>query len=89
MLTAAEKKQLRARGHALKSVVLVGSNGLSAAVLEEINRALVDHELIKVKIHHADRALRAELASEICEQLEAEFVQAIGKVILLFRPNPD
>lgn len=91
-LTSSRKKYLRSIGHRLSPVVIVASKGLTASVLEEIDRALNDHELIKVKLAIADRGEKNQTADEICQQLKAEAVQLIGHVLLLFRqakkPNP-
>lgn len=87
-----KKKYYRSLGHNLNPVVTVAGNGLSENVMSEINRALDDHELIKVKIAVGDRGVRSEVISEICELTQAIDVQQIGKVVLLLReakqPNP-
>ena len=83
------KKRLRGTGHALHPVVTVAGNGLSEGVLTELERALHDHELIKVKLAVPDRAQRKQLGAEICALLKAQLVQEIGKVVLVYRRNPD
>ncbi len=91
-LDQTRKKQLRAIGHQLKPVVMISERGLSEGVSLELERALEDHELIKVKLGLADPTERRELAAILCEQHRAELVQAVGKMILLYRaaqkPNP-
>lgn len=91
-LDQARKKQLRAIGHQLKPVVTVSEKGVSEGVLLELERALEDHELIKVKLAVNDPQARRELAAELCQQSGAELVQAVGKMILVVRaakkPNP-
>ena len=84
------KRKLRAIGHNLKPVVTVAGNGLSDGVLAELNRALDDHELIKVKIV-ADREERREIVDAIDEFESTEIVQTIGGVARVFRParEPD
>ncbi|MCV6615360.1 MAG: YhbY family RNA-binding protein [Cellvibrionaceae bacterium] len=84
-LSADRKKQYRNIGHNLKPVVTVAGNGLSETVLEELNRALEDHELIKVKLVVADRDLRKQVIAELCKASRSELVQEIGKVALVFR----
>ena len=85
-------KQLRAIGHKLKPVVTVASNGLSDTVIAEIERALDQHELIKIKLAVGDRSAKAAVSEEICERSGAEVVQSIGNVILVLRrtaePDP-
>ncbi|HET8710580.1 MAG TPA: YhbY family RNA-binding protein [Spongiibacteraceae bacterium] len=91
-LDQTRKKQLRAIGHQLNPVVMISERGLSEGVNAELERALEDHELIKVKLAVADPAERRELAATICAVHNAELVQSVGKVILIFRaaqkPNP-
>ena len=88
-LASREKKSLRQIAHHLDSVVAVGDQGLSEGVLAETERALTDHELIKVKLAIGDRALRAAAAEQLAEACAAEIVQSIGKVVVLYRANPD
>ncbi|GAA5317124.1 MAG: YhbY family RNA-binding protein [Candidatus Pelagadaptatus aseana] len=84
-LTPERKKQYRNIGHNLKPVVTVAGNGLSEGLMEELNRALDDHELIKVKLMIGDRELRKQVSAEMVKQANAELVQEIGKVALIFR----
>ena len=88
-LTSKYKQQLKAQAHKLKPVVLVGSQGLSEAVQKEIERALFDHELIKVRIAAEDRDLRRELLNDICQAHQAELVQVIGSIGVIYRKNLD
>jgi putative YhbY family RNA-binding protein len=68
---------------------MVGDKGLTESVLAEIERALKAHELIKVKAATDERELRGAWMAEICEKLGAHPVQSIGKVLVLWRENPD
>lgn len=77
-------KRYRSIGHHLDPVVIV-ANGLTENVQAEINRALSDHELIKVRVVTDDRETRKALIEEICRQQEAELVQVIGKIALVYR----
>jgi len=87
-----DARQLRAIGHKLKPVVIVAGNGLSEAVIAELERALTDHELIKVKLAAGSREQRSALGEAICERCGAQLVQSIGNVILILRraarPDP-
>ena len=91
-LSNEHKKQYRAIGHRLKPVVTIAGNGLSEAVLAELDRALEDHELIKVKLMVADREARRQFIIELLGATGAALLQEIGKVVLIFRaarqPNP-
>ena len=84
-VSSERKKQLRSLGHNLKPVVTVAGNGLNENVLAEIDRALNDHELIKIKLAVEDREDRLALTNDIVTELNAEVVQTIGKIVLLLR----
>jgi len=80
-------KRYRSIGHNLNPVVMISENGLSEGVLNELDRALTDHELIKVKVAVADRDARKSTIAQICKQSGAENIQEIGKVALLYRES--
>ena len=80
---------MKARAHALDPVVLIGGTGLSASVLAEIDRGLKSHELIKIRVNGADRPGREAILEEICSRTGAQPVQHIGKILVLFRENPE
>lgn len=84
-LTESQCKHLRGRGHGLKTVVLIGSGGLTDRVLAEINSTLEHHELIKVRIRSGDRDTRDALIRQLVSDSAAELVQRIGNVALLYR----
>ena len=67
---------------------MIGSGGLTPAVLLEIEANLNSHELIKVRVLGDDRVARDTLISEICETAGATPVQQIGKVLVIYRPKP-
>lgn len=87
-----DKKHLRRLGHNLKPVVTVAGNGLTENVSAEIDRALNDHELIKIKLVTEDRDDKKALTDAICKNNSAHLIQSIGHVILVFRkaktPDP-
>ena len=84
-----ERKALKARAHALDPVVHVGDKGLTDAVLAEIGRALDAHELIKVRAGGMDRVQREAALAEICARLDAQAVQHIGKILVIFRKKAE
>jgi len=88
-LSPVERKALKARAHHLDPVVMIGDAGLTPAVMREINIALSSHELIKVRVLGDDRDARMAMYASMCEELGAAPVQAIGKLLVLFRPKPE
>ena len=89
MINTTLKQALKAQAHHLKPVVLLGSKGLTPAVVEETNVALVAHELIKVKINGAEKEDRIQITNDLCEQLKADLVQLIGNTAVIYRKNPE
>lgn len=84
-LSAAEKKHFRGIGHHLKPIILVGGNGLSEALLAELDRALEEHELIKVKVHAEDRDNRRAVIAALPAAVGCELVNTIGNIALIYR----
>ena len=87
-LTPATRQALRGRAHRLDPVVWIGADGLTAAVLAELERALKAHELIKIRVISGDGDARARLLGEICTATGASPVQHIGKVLVVHRERP-
>ena len=91
-LSQDQKKHLRTIGHQLKPVVTIGDKGLSQSVLEEIERALNDHELIIVKVVTEDREDKKAIIAQLVTQTGVILVQTIGHNALILRnvdkPNP-
>ena len=87
-----DTKQLRAIGHKLKPVVTIAGNGLTDSVLAELERALADHELIKIKLAVGSREAKAAVVIDICDRCNAQLVQSIGNVVVILRraakPDP-
>lgn len=88
MLAAKEKRELRQIAHHLQVIVTVGDSGVSDGVRAETDRALTDHELIKMRVNIGERDERRQLAAELAESVNAQVVHSIGKVFVLFRENP-
>ena len=88
-LSPAQRKEHRALAHHLEPVVMIGGDGLSAAVLREIDAALNAHGLIKVRVHGDDRAVRDTLFLQVADQLGAAPIQHSGKLLVFWRPQPE
>ncbi len=88
-LTSAERREYRAEAHHLKPVVLVGGDGLTPGVRKEIDAALNAHGLIKIRVFSDDRAARELMYQELAAELGAAPIQHIGKLLVLWRPQPE
>jgi putative YhbY family RNA-binding protein len=87
-LSAAERKALKARAHNLHPILQLGEKGLTDAVIAEIDRALTAHELIKVRAAPLNRDERDVALASICERTNAQAVQHIGKMLIVYRQRP-
>jgi RNA-binding protein len=88
-LNTAQRTHLRRLGHALEPIVLVGQGGISPNLIAELDRALNDHELVKVRARVGDRVQRDEILEELSRANRAEIIQRIGHVALYYRRNPE
>ena len=88
-LTPAERKIHRANAHHLDPVVMVGNDGVTPAVIKEIDLALNSHGLIKVRVLGDERDSRETMFHGLCEQLHAAPIQHIGKLLVLWRPKAE
>jgi RNA-binding protein len=84
-LTTKQKNYLRALAHHRRVIVTIGTDGLTEPVLAEIDQALGRHELLKIRVPAIHRDQRADLLEEICDALEADLVQSIGRVGVFYR----
>ena len=89
MLSAAERKSLKARAHKLEPVVLIGNKGVTDEVVKEVETALKAHELIKVRAPGLEREAREEAMHTLCARTGAESVQTIGKVLVIYRKRDE
>jgi putative YhbY family RNA-binding protein len=87
-LSSSERRKLRAKAHALEPVVMISAAGPTAAVIAEIERGLVAHELIKIRAFSDSRSERESWLNTISESLAAAPVQHIGKILVVYRPRP-
>jgi RNA-binding protein len=85
--TNTQKKRLKSLAHSLKPVVMIGQQGLKETTQEEITTALRFHQLIKLKVNVGDRDLRNEMVAKITAENDAELIQRIGNIAILYKRN--
>jgi RNA-binding protein len=84
-LTGKQKRHLRALGNTLDPVVRTGKDGIDEGVVSALDRALEQHELVKVKLGANTPEDRDELAALLSEQTRSEIAQVMGGTVLLYR----
>ena len=85
MLTGKQKRFLRALGHSLKPVILVGKGDVSEALINETGEALASHELIKVKVLESCMMDRKQVGEELSAACGADVAQVLGRTLLLYK----
>jgi RNA-binding protein len=88
-LTERQRRYLRGLAHPLKPVVMIGDSGLSNGVIKETDRALHDHELIKVRVRGAEREQRDALLADLAQRTSSALIHRIGHVAVLYRRRAD
>jgi RNA-binding protein len=88
-LTEKQRRHLKGLAHPLKPVILMGNAGLTAAVIAETDRALADHELIKVRLPGQEREQRDAALALLAERTNSAMVTRIGHVAVLYRQHPE
>jgi RNA-binding protein len=88
VMTSQIIRELRSKLHHLKPVIIIGNNGLTPAVIQEIEQALNYHELIKIRVTIKDQKEELlKITDEICAKTRAVIVQTIGHIIAVYRKN--
>ena len=84
-----DRRYLRGLAHALNPVVIIGQRGLTDAVVQQVDGALTDHELIKVRLGGECPVDRDEAGGTLAMRTGAELAGHIGRVLILYRPHPE
>lgn len=84
-LTGKQKRFLRARAHELDPVVQIGNAGLTEGVVNQMDRALEHHELIKVKLAREAPLTKEEATSKLPQETGSHLVGQVGRVVILYR----
>lgn len=88
-LTSKQRAHLRRLGHGAKPVVLVGSEGVTEALLASVAEAFNTRELVKVRLQESAPGDARAAADRIAEELEGVHpVQTIGRTAVLYRAHP-
>jgi len=89
VLTSAQVRFLRGHAHDLKAILQVGGKGITDALVAEVDNALEQHELIKVKVAGEDRDARDAMIADLAQRCGAALVQRIGHTAVLYKPSRD
>jgi RNA-binding protein len=89
VLSGKQRHYLRGLGHELKPIVQIGKGGLDDGLIAAVDQALIDHELIKLRLGESADLDRHEAADEIARRTHSEVAQVLGNTVLIYRADPD
>lgn len=89
MLNRAVQRNLMAKAHQLRPVVMIGQKGITENIHNEVEAALLAHELIKIRVTAPTREDRSQWVKELAQDHQAFLVQTIGHIAVLYRKNPE
>lgn len=88
-LRGKQKTYLRGLGSQIKATVFIGKEGISAAVVQSVNNAFANSELIKLKVERGCPLDRRDVGHGIAASTQSELVQVLGRTLLLYRPSDE
>jgi RNA-binding protein len=89
LLTGKQKRYLRALAHHMQPVMQIGKSGLTGGVLQQADIELETRELVKISVLETCPMERDEIAQAMVEEIGAEWVQTIGRTIILYRRSSE
>ena len=88
MLTSKQRANLRSMANTMETILYIGKDGITEAVVQQVQEALTARELIKLKVLETSFMSAREASEALCEALEAEPVQCIGSKLVIYKANP-
>ncbi len=88
-LSGKQRRYLRALAHELHPLVHIGKSGIDDGLVAAVDRALLDHELIKVKLGDAAGLDRHDAADSLAVRTHSDVAQVLGNIVVLYRAHPD
>ncbi len=88
-LTPKQRSHLSGLGHTLQPIVTIGKDGLTDSVVAALEQALLDHELVKVRVGNSSSEDRKEVATRLAERAAAQLASVVGKTMLIYKAHPE
>ena len=89
VLTGKQRRYLRSLGHSLQVIVQIGKDGIDDGLVAAVDRALLDHELVKVRVGENAELDRHDAANDLATRTHSEVAQVLGNTVLLYRARED
>lgn len=88
-MTSKQRAYLRSLANTLQPIVHVGKGGMADTIVKQADDALTARELVKGKVLESAPETAREAAEALAQAVNAEVVQVIGRVFVLYRPHPE
>ena len=88
-MTGKQRAYLRGEANTMNPVLQVGKDGITQAVIDQVDETIESKELIKIRVLDNSLYGTKEAAHELAEGVNAEVIQTIGNIVVLFRQNED
>ena len=85
MITSKQRAELRSKANELETTLLVGKEGVTDALIEELGRQLEARELVKGKVLETALLTAREASDQLCDALHAEGIQCVGNKFVVWR----
>lgn len=85
MLAGSSRRELISQANRLKSLLTVGGDDPDEDVIAHVRAAFERHPLLKIRVATSDRSACEKVAAELARKVPCEFLQRIGRVVLLYR----
>lgn len=89
MITGKQRSYLKSIANNIDPIFQLGKNGLTENFVRQVDDALKVREIVKVNVLKNSALDPTEVASQLAEDLKAEFVQSIGRKFVLYRQSED
>jgi len=89
MITSKQRAKLRALANQIESIITIGKDGITENVIIQIDDALNAREIIKISVGKNCSIEPHEVLKSLCEQLNAEPVQVIGRKLVMYRKSEE
>ena len=87
MITGKQRSFLKSMANSIEPIFQIGKGGVSDNLIKQVDDALNAREIVKINILKNSDLDPKEVAIKLVEELNAEFVQSIGKRFTLYRES--
>lgn len=86
-MTGKQRAMLRSMANTMEVILYIGKEGVTPGTIREADDALEAREIIKCTVQQGAPCTAKEALSELCEAVEAEPIQCIGRRFVMYRPS--